>query len=239
MATERSRAYPLLALEESRLAIGEILRGLGSGCFGREVLGEALGHSNAYGGPGARKIAALTQFGFLSRRAGLYSPTALAERALASPATPEGQAALRQALRRPPLFRALLDRYEVQGRIPAQLAPILWREHGITRKASELAAENFKKSARYAGKVDSRGIFCPEAAAPIERRRGSGMDLPLPIGSAPGSGPSEQRFVFALTEGKIASLSLPVTLCEADLEIVNQQIRLIEQRVVREVNRHG
>ena len=158
LTTERSRAYPVLSLEAGEQAMSEILDRLGAGSYSREVLAEVLGHSNAHGGPGARKIAALAQYGLLWRRAGLYSPTPLAELlASGTAASDERRAALRRALRRPPLFRALLERYGPQGRVPRQLASVLWRDHGITRKASRLAAETFRTSARYAGVLDSDG----------------------------------------------------------------------------------
>lgn len=235
MKTERSRAYPLLSLEQGRLAVGEIRAALGAGCYSREVLAEALGHTNAYGGPGARKIAALAQFGLLSRRAGLYSPTPLAERvSAAEPGTLDGQAALREALQRPPLFRELLERYAAQERVPSQLASVLWKDHGITRKASELAAENFKLSARYAGVLDAQGTL----------RLPQSTRSPAPTFSAPssevaeGSRDAEQQFVFPLTGGKVARLALPRNLSRTDLDIIRRQVQLIEDQVTEEEPRY-
>ena len=230
--SERSRAYPALSLEDSGRLIGEILERLGTGTFSREVLAEILGYSNAHGGPGARKIAALTQYGFLKRRAGLYSPTALAESLRRSPDAPERLAVLRQALRRPPLFKALLERYAPQGRVPSQLASILWREYGITRKASHLAADIFGRSARYTGVLDEDGVFL--------HRRGleqPGVSRPAGIAREP-SAITEQKFEFALTEGKLAKLSLPLRLHKKDLEIVRRQIEFLDYQVAGEDGDH-
>ncbi len=240
-ATERSRAYPVLSLEESRRVIGEILAGLGEGSFSREVLGEVLGYSNARGGPGARKIAALAQFGFLRRRAGLYSPTTLARRAVGPGSEAARRGALHRALHQPPLFAALLDRYLPQGRVPSQLAGVLWREYGITRKASRVAAENFYKSARYAGVLDRDGTFLPDAG----RRTGRTTSLTaLTADAGPaseggitrdaGSSATEQRFEFALTSGRVARLILPLDLCRRDLEIIHRQIDFLEYQVTEE-----
>ncbi len=224
---ERSRAYPALSLEESRLAMAAILSRLGIGSFSREVLAEALGYSNAYGGPGARKIAALAQYGLLTRRGGLYSPTPLARRVVEPGDDVERLRALRLALRQPPLFRALLERYAPQGRIPRQLDGVLWRDHGITRKASRAAAETFRSSARYAGLLEGDGTLLPhpEAAAPGREATGAS---PAVAGSDPGR---EQRFELALTGGKIAKLVLPMRLSARDLDIVKRQIELLEYQV--------
>ncbi len=218
--------------------MGEILAGLGTGCFSREVLGEALGYSNARGGPGARKIAALAQYGFLRRKAGLYSPTALAREAVEPGSDAARAGALLRALRQPPLFAALLDRYRPQGRVPAQLADVLWRDFGITRKASRAAAETFRQSARYAAVLDGDGAFLPhreeEQAGRTERVAQGASATLSSSGSAPLSSGSEQRFEFALTEGKVARLFLPLELCRRDLEIVYKQIDFLEYQVREE-----
>ena len=243
-ATERSRAYPVLNLEEGSRAIGEILSRLGDGAFGREVLAEVLGYSNAHGGPGARKIAALAQYGLLRRRAGRYSPTPLARRIAEAGHAQERESALRRALRQPPLFRALIERYAPQGRVPAHLASVLWREHGITRKASRAAAETFLQSARYAGVLDRDGVLLPgepagpppperrppERRPPERRRRQESPRQPAASAAAEG----QQRFEVALTGGRVARLLLPLGLCREDLEIVRRQIDFLEYQVAKE-----
>ena len=237
--TERSRAYPVLTLEDGRRLIREILAALGDGAFSREVLGEILGYSNAHGGPGARKIAALAQYGFLRRKARLYSTTPLA-RAIAEPGSESARgAALRRALRQPPLFGALLDRYAPQGRVPSELGGVLWRDYGITRKASRAAAETFRKSARYAGVIDRTGAFVSN----VENRRSTSDRAPASEPSTAGrhdagsASEPEQRFEFALTKGRVARLFLPVTLCRRDLEIIQRQIDFLECQVNEEDGR--
>ncbi len=231
-ATERSRAYPVLSLEESRRVIGEVLSGLGDGSFSREVLGELLGYSNARGGPGARKIAALAQYGLLRRRAGLYSPTALAREVVESSSEAERKRALHRALQHPPLFAALLDRYQPQGRVPTQLASVLWRDYGITRKASRAAAETFRMSARYAGILDLDGAFLPY---PEDVQAGqAGQTLEAESRAGRESTECQQRFEFALTSGRVARLFLPLELCRRDLEIVHKQIDFLQYQVIEE-----
>ena len=244
-ATRRSRAYPVLSLEDGKVAMDDILERLGSGSFSREVLAEVLGHSNARGGPGARKIAALTQYRLLSRKAGRYSPTALAASIVHSRGELQQRMALLQALRSPPLFAALLDRYEPQGHLPERLEGILWRDHGITKKASHLAAETFRRSARYAGVLDEQGALRslepvgfqqrgePPSGDPAPRRgAGSGRFTKRADGSLRDE--TEQRFEFALTAGKAARICLPLELCRRDLDIVKKQIEFLEYQIADE-----
>ncbi len=224
--------------------MGEILTGLGNGSFSREVLGEILGYSNAHGGPGARKIAALAQYGFLRRRAGLYSPTPLAREVVEPRPEATRSGALNRALRQPPLFGALLDRYRPQGRVPSQLASVLWRDYGITRKASRAVAATFCKSARYAGVLDRDGAFIPdrEVSRPdltirprTERADAGRSGSASEADSRPAhTAEPEQRFEFALTEGRVARLFLPLDLCRRDLEIVRRQIDFLEYQVKEE-----
>ena len=230
--TERSRAYPALTLADSGRAVGTILERLGAGSYSREVVAEVLGHSNAHGGPGARKVAALTQYGLLRRTAGLYSPTPLAQRVAGADGAALRRAALKQALGRPPLFRELLDRFAPQGRLPRQLASILWRDHGITRKASRFAAETFRESAHYAGILDLDGTLrAAELGGPAD-------EAPSASGESERTGPPasepRQRFELALTDGKLAKLSLPLELRRRDLEIVKKQIEFLEYQVAEE-----
>jgi len=226
MSKERSRAYPFLHLEASQLATQEILSRLGPGAYNREVIGGVLGHANAFGGPGARKIASLTQFGFLRRAAGLYSPTPLAQGIIGAGESARRDGTLETALRQPPLFRSLLEVYEPQGCIPRHLESILWRHHGITRRASRLASENFSKSAVYAGVLDRDGAFVQKAA---------GDRAVLDEGSENGTqgelrGDRPQTLTFALTGGKIAKMTFPGALNSADMAIIRQQIDLIEKQ---------
>lgn len=227
MSKERSRAYPLLHLEASQLATQEILLRLGPGAYNREVIGEVLGHANAFGGPGARKIASLTQFGFLRRAAGLYSPTPLAQSIIAAGESARRDGSLETALRQPPLFRSLLDVYEPQGCIPQHLESILWRQHGITRRASHLASENFTKSAVYAGVLGRDGTFVHKTAAgriALDEDSESRVHGEL-------RNDRTQTLAFALTGGKIAKMTFPGALNLADMAIIRQQIDLIETQV--------
>lgn len=224
----RSKAYPVIDLEEACRLVEYINAKLGAGIFSRELLAEALGYSNVAGGPGARKIAALTQFGLLRRQAGLYEATGLAKELGRNPAH-KRVVALQRALHRPPLFRTLLDRYLQQGRVPLQLASILVRDHGITPRASELAARVFVHSSQYAGVLTRDGVLrLQEPAGPPASRS------PEAISTGDTSAGHEQRFEFVLSDGKVARLWLPLRLTRKDLDIVRRQVELLEYQVMGE-----
>ncbi len=236
LANERSRAYPAICLEEADGIIGQIVSRLGPDAISRELLAEILGYSNVYGGPGARKISALTQYGLLKRRTGLYDATPLASRLLRAQDADERQQALQLALNHPTLFKALLDRYEPQGRVPVQLARILALDHGITQKASSAAAEIFMRSARYAGVIASDGTLrIPDEDQPKPDQR---PPEGAPVVDAAVAG-AEQRFEFLLSGSKIARLWLPMQLTKKDLDIVRRQIDFLEYQVVESESDHG
>ncbi len=241
---ERSKAYPAMSLEDSVRAMNMILTQLGrQGPFDRDEIAGVLGYKSGNGGIGARKVGALTQFALLERGKGkgLYSPTPLSHQIVLSGSTREKNSALRDALEKPPLFKALLERYRQEGGIPTKIAYVLSRDYEITTKASERAAAVFQSSCRFAGVLDSSGKFMDEKApdlneggtdsktatqAPQERRSA--------LESHPGS---EQRFEFALTGGKLARLVVPVTLEKRDLELIKKQFHLQIEFLEFQVNR--
>ena len=142
---------------------------------------------------------------------------------------------MRRALRRPPLYRALLDRYQPQGRLPSQLASVLWRQHGITRKASHAAAETFLDSARQAGVLDRDGAFLGDLDLDADMKSPRNGSLGEPLESAGNHLAAEQRFEFTLSSGGVARLWLPLKLCRDDLEIVRKQIDFLEYQIGKEM----
>ncbi|MCB1058171.1 MAG: hypothetical protein KDD11_21950 [Acidobacteria bacterium] len=246
----RSRAYPAITLRAAAEAVEHLRSELGTGAWDRQPLAEALGYRNAAGGPGARKIAALTQFGLLRRRHGRYSFTELGETLALYRDGRELDTALEEALRQPPLFAALWQRYEPEGRLPGRLEHALVRDHGITPRASARAAEVFLLSAQYAGVVDLDGRFLGKTS---DGHRPGGPERPgaeaavlgtLPKAEGPGpesgssgaglagrAGAGEQRFEIALGGGRRAVLVLPAVPTARDLALLKKQLELLELQV--------
>lgn len=220
--TARSRAYPVEDLLDAVADADTILEAVGRGAQSREVLADALGYQSAAGGTAGRKIAALTQYGFLRRREGRYAPTDLAERACRSRDESERLGTLEEALYNPPLFREVLGRYEPEGRLPKRLANVLFRDFGITASASEKAAEVLRSAARQAGVLDDDGRFAGK-----ETSRG-----PEPLAYAEPKWLDReredvQRLELALTGGKMARLILPRRLSRRDVEILERQMEIL------------
>lgn len=212
--TTRSRAYPVEDLVAAAEDLDAILEAVGRGAHSREVLADALGYQTGAGGTAGRKVAALTQYGFLHRREGRYAPTDLGERACRPRSSQERTETLRKALYNPPLFRQVLGRYEPEGRLPKRLSNVLFRDFGITASASDTAAAVLLDSARQAGVIDDDGRFV--GGLPYAEPKWQ-EDEPDDV----------QRLDLALTGGKMARLVLPRHLSVRDVEILEKQMEIL------------
>lgn len=220
--TSRSRAYPVEDLLDAVGDVDAILDAVGRGAHSREILAEALGYQSAAGGTAGRKVAALTQYGFLRRREGRYAPTDLAERVAKPRGETERLETLREALYNPPLFREVLGRYEPEGRLPKQLANVLFRDFGITASVSDKAAEVLRSAARQAGVLDDGGRFVGKDTSrgpePLAYAEPKWMDRePEDV----------QRLELTLTGNKMARLILPRRLSRRDVEILEKQMEIL------------
>lgn len=219
--TARSRAYPIEDLHAAVSDVDAILEAVGRGNHSRATLADALGYQSAAGGVAGRKVAALTQYGFLRRREGRYAPTDLAERVCHPRNDQERTDTLRKALYNPPLFREVLGRYEPEGRLPQRLSSVLFRDFGITSAASETAADVLRNAARQAGVLDDNDRF---ESRKTERDLRS---LPYAEPKSQTTSSDVQRLELALTEGKMARLVLPRRLSSRDLEILERQLEIL------------
>lgn len=225
----RSRAYPAMDLEEASGSLRKILASEWRERT-RAQVAEALGYASGSSGIAVRKVAALGHFGYLRYRNGLYSPTELAIRVVSAERREDMEAALRQAFMEPALFRDVLFKYEVLGRLPWRLADAL-ADHGITASAKEEAARILLRSGTYAGVLDEKGTLRDIYYTAFGRPRPNpAQTLPLaPVDAKDSSEP--QVFQFALTEGKEAMIRLPFYLNELDLELLKAQLTVIELQV--------
>jgi hypothetical protein len=244
----RSRAYPVCDLSAATEGIKHVVDAVGSGVHDRDSIAQALGYSSGTG-LAARKVSALVQFGFLARSGASYETTELASQLLFPTSEEESAQALRTALQQPTLFRELLDKFTPQGRVPAQLANILVRDHGITREASDDAATVFMRSLQYAGIVDGEGRFRRSPPGPSREENGlsheaAQVDEPVVASAshplravvaspAPASSPSGLPFVdeqqvsrIALSTG-VAELRVPRVLSQKDLLKLKKWLELV------------
>jgi hypothetical protein len=237
----RSRAYPVIPLEEALELLKQQTEVLGWGYHDRNAIAQALGYVGGNSGIAARKIAALVHFGLLGLRSSLYSPTSLAHRILEVTEGNRPRAALQAACLNPSIFREIIQRYELVGRIPRQLAAALTMDHGIQDNAREEAARVFMASAVFAGILEGNGAFREEYFETANRPRPIAF---VKIPSSPASnllaleqeGPREapswsQEFKFLVTDNKEVEIRLPAPLNEQDILILRAQIDVLELQV--------
>ena len=161
----RSKTHPALNVEQAVWILKEGLMDLGSETLTRKELGQKLGYANASGGKAARELSALVQYDFIDRRGKLYTLSAFGryiqglEREDSS-----WQAAMRDALERPPIFQKLLQRAREEGRMPLNLDQVLRDDFGITPSASPKVAKIFKDSALVAGVFELDGTLKTSSA---------------------------------------------------------------------------
>ena len=240
---ERSKAYPGANLEDCAEYVRLIKINLGKGVHDRDSLAKAMGYDKASGAVNP-KIAALVHFGFLQRAPGGYALTPNAARITDPLNEEEKKDELLTAFKRPTLYQELLQKFAAEGQIPVQLATHLHRFHGITAASSDSAAQIFLESGRYAGTLDADGKIIAEGAAATPAPSPAEISLPqnkvtpvvsngdhehatlaeqkrtIPVGT--------QRFEFAISDGRTATISVPAELNERDIKIIKKQIELLE-----------
>lgn len=247
---ERSRAYPAITLDEAIEAASKFREELGTGPHDRGTIAKALGHSSLTGSA-ARKIGAMNHYGLLNRSKSQYELSDLADRIALYRDDDERDAAIREALGEPALFKSIIDRFQPEGQIPRQLSNILARDFGILPAVKDDVTKTFLRSAEFAGVIDSEGRFLNPATSPRQRdvpaekeeetsenrtenrneKQAVRPSKPVEQGniSAEGEPTDEiQRFVIALSPGRKAVLTVPAELTPRDVELIRMQVRLLE-----------
>ena len=160
---ERSRAYPVMPLEEALTRIESINRNLGiNGQFNRESLAVGMGYTSL-NGASARRVAALVHYGLLVREKDQYSLSPLAKQYLLPVNDGDKEAATREAALSPTLFAEIYDSFKGQV-IPKQFINRLIQEFGIQQKAAPDVERIFKSTVETAGILQSNGILSSETA---------------------------------------------------------------------------
>jgi hypothetical protein len=225
----RSRAYPIIGLEEAVQAAETIQAQLGGGLHDRDSLAGAIGYSRGVG-LAARKIAALVQFGLLAREGAEYQLSELVDQILTPRSDEEEEEGVRRAFGNPPLFDELTSRFRAQGRLPRQLANILARDHGIQRKVADDAASAYVSSGQFAGVLDGHGAFVANGATdtgddpvdendePAEDDDSSRSERSTKSSfGGHGRPTAEQRHAVVLSSG-VAQIQLPAHLTDTDVK---------------------
>ncbi|MEM7582458.1 MAG: hypothetical protein AAF560_03685 [Acidobacteriota bacterium] len=213
---KRSRAYPAITLKAAIQLVQRQTAQLGPGSFDRETIAKALGHARS-SGPAARKIAAMSHYGLLSRANKCYSPTSLAKRLLRSDM--DGLAAARKkAFLKPTLFHEVFERYRNEGALPELLGPALASDHGISPAVQEEVASIFRESGVFAGALKADGSFTGPRPVAVDPTRDLRLEPRANSAEAEvRSSEPRQKASIRLSHGK-AVLSLPSKLTQSDYQ---------------------
>jgi hypothetical protein len=231
----RGRAYPGHPIEESFNLLELVHQRLGDGPFSRAAIAEAMGQ--ALSGSSMVKIGAMSHYGFVDQRGGVYHISDLGRSILFPRSDDERQQAIVHAVRSPALYAELFDRFGGKP-VPGLLSNILHRELGVQAKAATRCADIFLKSATFAGLLKNGVLHLQPGPAPkvyepdepISAPQITSVDAhrPAPIDSAGAS----RVFAMPLTGQRIVSLSVPARLTSRDFELMGKWLQLMEGALV-------
>lgn len=208
---ERSRAYPVMSLEEGLSRIESINTNLGiNGQFNRESLAIGMGYTSL-NGASARRVAALVHYGFLTRDKDQYSLSPLAKQYLLPTNDNDKDAAVRTAALSPTLFAEIYDAFKGQV-IPKQFANRLIQEFGIQQKVAADVERIFRSTVSTAGILQGNGILSTDSTiVPSDKsdvpRGSSANQTPDGVQRQQQLGTPDDYLTFRLPSGLIVSYS--------------------------------
>lgn len=170
---ERSRAYPVMPVDEAIVRITNLNENLGiKGQYNRETIAIGMGYTGL-NGASARTIAALTQYGLLDREKDQYRLSATARKYLIPNGDEDQVEAVKAAALSPTLFSEIYHAFRGQV-IPKQLVNRLINEFGIQQKAAPDVERIFKETMKTAGILQNNNILDAEQS----RASGAGAGYP-------------------------------------------------------------
>lgn len=145
---ERSSRYPAVDIESAIELIKKLKANLGSGPYARLSVAQGIGY-DAITGSSGKRVAALVYYGLLEKSGQKYSLSDLANRILYEISAEDRKEAIVEAVKKPTIFSALIDRYKGEA-LPALLKNILVREYQIVDKVADDVIRNFTSSLQFA-----------------------------------------------------------------------------------------
>lgn len=157
---ERSVAYPSTNLENAIEMLSKLRSELGKGPYSREDAAKGLGYSGI-SGASSRSVAALVQYGLLTREGNTYSISELAEE-ITHPTDETGEKRRHSiviAAKSPKLFQKIIDQFKNQA-LPGLLGNILMRE-GVNNNYSKEVSIILKDTLQFSGILKNGVITDP------------------------------------------------------------------------------
>lgn len=157
----RSSSYPSISLEEALKKLSTLKDSHGvNGEYDREATAKGMGYSSL-NGSSARAVAALVQYGLLSRSKDMYMISELAKEYLMPIEDGQAKAAVKRAALQPNLIKKIYDEYKGQP-LPGQLKNILTITYNVQSPVADAALRVIKQSLRVGGLLSEDGVVLDE-----------------------------------------------------------------------------
>lgn len=158
---QRSVSYPRYTLQQAEKLARKVLDEGARHCDNDKVA-KGTGYSGANNGAYVALRSTAGQFGLVVASGGFISLTEEWINAFASDSVDDLKRARQNAMQLPELYKLLIEEYrDKQIPSPEKLAQQLYlnQRYGITKEASQVAAQVFLDSASYAGLLDVKGFL--------------------------------------------------------------------------------
>lgn len=161
----RSTPYPVMTLEDAAGRLKQLHDSMGlGGEYKRETVASGIGYSTITG-TSARAVAALVQYGLLTRDKDNYSISELGQRYLVPNTDNDVPSAMREAALSPRLFKQVFKEFEGQV-LPKLIANILVTKYGVQSKVAPSVVKLFLSTVTYAGLIAENGILREVGTSP-------------------------------------------------------------------------
>lgn len=236
---EKGRGSPSIALSEAVALLEKIFEALGNGPFGRDSIGEAMGHKPGSGAANS-KVGSLTHFGLLSRNGGgTYSISEIGTQILHPKDEAERQSGMIAAAKSPGLYSDLIEKFQKKS-LPSMLGNILHREHQVLQVNADEVATRFRETMSAVGLLRNGVLHTdpiePSTAAQtrLTAKPVEAADHAIEAGSTARSAlPSKQQsFTFPASGGNIA-VTWPSDLLADDVDDFEAVLQILLRRMKR------
>lgn len=239
--TQRSPNYPIQPLQWAVETALTLLKKEGLHAVPADIVARNLGYKDASNGKVRRVLANLKAFGVIEKApGGKLAISQGVQRYKLIPSDDEKNAYLKQWLKKPLLYKKLLEKYQDGLPSDAVLLFELVDEHGFNEEAAGKAIKVFLASLDF---VESKAGTVDEAADDTddgefdEEDNGSAAEQP-PLDQKPANTPPLQqnppppatdsvRYPIRLAGGRMAWIEVPERFYEADKKKLQAQIEVI------------
>jgi len=235
----RSPNYPAIDLPSAIERVKKIYKADGAAGAPVNVAVKHIGYNSAHG-QAMTVVSALQKYGLTENRNSRVIPTRRAIDIIEfQRGQPRFDAAVREAVLQPDMYREIVDRYAPAGNLPSDgsLRPELITDKGFNRNAVDGFLADMRKSLEFAGLLRGNVLsLSPEddlddEAPPIEPAMTPPTNVPRPSPNAV-LAPNNATTTFSLDEG-LASINWPADMGPESFRDFEAWVHVVLNRVAR------